>query len=197
MNIENEKSYVEKLTEELLINRKNGFMDVTDEQIEKADQFCEGYKNFLNKAKTEREAVTVTIAYAEKNGFVPFNRDVTYQPGDKIYYNNRDKSLILAVIGKDGCKNGVRMAAAHIDSPRLDLKPYPMYEANDLVLFKSHYYGGLKKYQWTTIPLSMHGRVVRRDGTFVDICLGEEPCYLILVQNKWAKYCLKPLKVKI
>ncbi len=175
MNIENEKSYVEKLTEELLINRKNGLMDVTDEQIEKADQFCEGYKNFLNKAKTEREAVTVTIAYAEKNGFVPFNRDVTYQPGDKIYYNNRDKSLILAVIGKDGCKNGVRMAAAHIDSPRLDLKPYPMYEANDLVLFKSHYYGGLKKYQWTTIPLSMHGRVVRRDGTFVDICLGEEP----------------------
>ena len=81
----------------------------------------------------------------------------------------------MAVIGKEGCKNGVRMAAAHIDSPRLDLKPYPMYEANDLVLFKSHYYGGIKKYQWTTIPLAMHGRVVRRDGTFVDIRLGEEP----------------------
>ena len=89
-----------------------------------------------------------TIAYAEKNGFVPFDREASYKAGDKVYYNNRDKSLILAVIGKEGCKNGVRMAAAHIDSPRLDLKPYPMYEANDLVLFKSHYYGGIKKYQW-------------------------------------------------
>ena len=170
-----EKTSVEKLTEELLINRKNGFMDVTDEQVKKADKFCEGYKTFLNKAKTEREAVFETIAYAEKNGFVPFDREASYKAGDKVYYNNRDKSLILAVIGKEGCKNGVRMAAAHIDSPRLDLKPYPMYEANDLVLFKSHYYGGIKKYQWTTIPLAMHGRVVRRDGTFVDIRLGEEP----------------------
>ena len=160
-----EKTSVEKLTEELLINRKNGFMDVTDEQVKKADKFCEGYKTFLNKAKTEREAVFETIAYAEKNGFVPFDREASYKAGDKVYYNNRDKSLILAVIGKEGCKNGVRMAAAHIDSPRLDLKPYPMYEANDLVLFKSHYYGGIKKYQWTTIPLAMHGRVVRRDGT--------------------------------
>ena len=94
-----EKTSVEKLTEELLINRKNGFMDVTDEQVKKADKFCEGYKTFLNKAKTEREAVFETIAYAEKNGFVPFDREASYKAGDKVYYNNRDKSLILAVIG--------------------------------------------------------------------------------------------------
>ena len=97
-----EKTSVEKLTEELLINRKNGFMDVTDEQVKKADKFCEGYKTFLNKAKTEREAVFETIAYAEKNGFVPFDREASYKAGDKVYYNNRDKSLILAVIGKEG-----------------------------------------------------------------------------------------------
>ncbi len=171
----NEKTNVDALCEELLINRKNGFFDVTEQQLKKADKFCEGYKDFLDSAKTEREAVAVTIAMAVKNGFVPFDRNAVYQPGDRVYYNNRDKSLILAVIGKDGCKNGVRMAAAHIDSPRLDLKPYPLYEANDLALFKSHYYGGIKKYQWTTIPLAMHGRIVRRDGTFVDICLGERP----------------------
>ena len=85
-----EKTSVEKLTEELLINRKNGFMDVTDEQVKKADKFCEGYKTFLNKAKTEREAVFETIAYAEKNGFVPFDREASYKAGDKVYYNNQD-----------------------------------------------------------------------------------------------------------
>ena len=92
-----------------------------------------------------------------------------------MYYNNRGKALILAVIGKDGCKNGVRIAAAHIDSPRLDLKPHPLYEESELALFKSHYYGGIKKYQWTAIPLSMHGLAVLKDGTRVEIRLGEEP----------------------
>lgn len=169
-----EKIDAEKLEKELLINRKNGFFSLTDEQVQKAEEFCEGYKAFLNKARTEREAVRETIAYAEKHGFVPFDRDAKYKPGDRVYYNNRDKSMILAVIGKQGCKQGVRMAAAHIDSPRLDLKPYPLYEANDLALFKSHYYGGIKKYQWTAIPLSMHGRVVRQDGTFVDISIGDQ-----------------------
>ena len=165
----------ETMGKELLISRKNGFFDVTDEVVGKADAFCEPYKAFLNAAKTEREAVAYAIEHAEAAGFVPFDKQKAYQPGDKVYYNNRGKAVILAIIGKNGCKDGVRIAAAHIDSPRLDLKPYPLYEQNDLALFKTHYYGGIKKYQWTTIPLAMHGRIVKRDGSFVDIRIGEEP----------------------
>lgn len=166
---------VEALTKELLISRKNGFTAVTDEEVDQADIFCEGYKDFLDQAKTEREVVTFTIAQAQKAGFVEFDRNQSYRAGDKVYYNNRNKALILAVIGEDGCQDGVRLTAAHVDSPRLDLKPYPLYEANDMALFKTHYYGGIKKYQWTTIPLAMHGRIVRQDGTYIDIRLGEEP----------------------
>lgn len=166
---------IEEMSKDLLISRKNGFFDVEDAVIEKADAFCEEYKTFLDAAKTEREAVFYAIAKAEEKGFTEFDPTKTYKAGDKVYYNNRGKAIILAVIGKNGCKNGVRIAAAHIDSPRLDLKPYPLYEKNDMVLFKTHYYGGIKKYQWTTIPLAMHGRVVKRDGTFVDISIGEQP----------------------
>lgn len=166
---------IEAMSKELLISRKNGFQEVTDDEVAKADAFCEGYKAFLDASKTEREAVEFAIAQAQKKGFVEFEQGKTYHSGDKVYYNNRGKALILAVIGEDGCKDGVRLAAAHVDSPRLDLKPYPLYEANDMVLFKTHYYGGIKKYQWTAIPLAMHGRIVRRDGTYVDIRLGEEP----------------------
>ncbi|MEE8706362.1 MAG: aminopeptidase, partial [Oscillospiraceae bacterium] len=168
------KGETKKLAEKLLINRKNGFFSVTDEQIEKADKFCEGYKKFLGASKTEREAVLSTIALAEKEGFTPYDPDKNYQAGDKVYFNNRGKAVILAVFGTKGCKNGVRIAASHIDSPRLDLKPHPLYEKDDLALLKTHYYGGLKKYQWTTIPLAMHGRICRKDGSQVDICLGEK-----------------------
>ena len=169
-----EKNGIESLTEKLLISRKNGFFDVTDEKVKKADDFCEDYKKFLDESKTERECVAYTVKLAEKNGFVPFDSTAKYKAGDKVYYNNRGKSLILAVIGKEGCKDGVRIAAAHIDSPRLDLKPYPLYEANDLALFKTHYYGGIKKYQWTALPLAMHGRIVRKDGSYIDVKIGEE-----------------------
>lgn len=165
----------EAMRKDLLISRKNGFFDVDDTVIQAADAFCEPYKAFLDAGKTEREVADYTITNAEKAGFTEFDPKKTYKAGDKVYYNNRGKAVILAVIGKNGCKNGVRIAAAHIDSPRLDLKPYPLYEANDMVLFKTHYYGGIKKYQWTTIPLAMHGRVVKRDGSFVDIRIGEEP----------------------
>lgn len=173
-NENNKNMEVENLAKELLISRKNGFLDVNDDKVEKADQFCVDYKKFLNSAKTERESVDYSIRRAEKEGFVPFDSNKKYKVGDKVYYNNRGKSLILAIIGKNGCKNGVRIAAAHIDSPRLDLKPYPLYEENDLALFKTHYYGGIKKYQWTTIPLAMHGRIVRKDGTYIDVRVGEE-----------------------
>ncbi|WP_195983554.1 aminopeptidase [Clostridium sp. D33t1_170424_F3] len=171
----NEAPDVKKLKEELLICRKNGYFQIPDEKVKKADDFCEGYKTFLDSSKIEREAVLSAVALAEKAGFSAYDAKKTYEAGDRVYYNNRGKALILAVIGKDGCKNGVRIAAAHIDSPRLDLKPHPLYEESELALFKSHYYGGIKKYQWTAIPLSMHGLAVLKDGTRVEIRLGEEP----------------------
>lgn len=170
-----EKPDTKELAEKLLVDRKNGFFSVSDSKIKKADAFCDGYKEFLENAKTEREAVTAALMIAEDAGFVPFHADKKYKAGDKVYYNNRGKSLILAVIGTEGCKEGIHIAAAHIDCPRLDLKPHPLFEKNDLAHLKTHYYGGIKKYQWTTIPLAMHGRICRKDGTHVDLRLGEEP----------------------
>ena len=161
-----EKS-AKELSEMLLNPRKNGFFKVTDEKIEKADKFCEGYKAFLNSAKTERESVEYAVAAAEKHGFVPFDPKHKYAAGDKVYYNNRGKAICLAIMGKEGCKNGVRIAAAHIDNPRLDLKPIPLYESSEMAYLKTHYYGGIKKYQWTAIPLAMHGVVVKSDGTVI------------------------------
>ena len=171
MSKKNEKKMdAKKLAKELLIPRSSGFSQVSEKELEKANEFCESYKTFLDQSKTEREAVKTAVALAEKEGFVAFDASKKYKAGDKVYYNNRGKALILAVIGKNGCKNGVR-----IDSPRLDLKPHPLYEQNELAMFKSHYYGGIKKYQWTALPLSMHGFLVKKDGSTVEISVGEEP----------------------
>ena len=169
-----EKSEGQKLREKLFYEPKHASDVISAEEVKKADGFCEEYKNFLNKAKTEREAVKYVEQKAIKNGFAPFDRDKKYNPGDKIYLNNRGKAIILAVIGKKSLKQGVRLSAAHIDSPRLDLKPNPLYEDSELALFKTHYYGGLKKYQWATIPLSLHGVIVKKDGSSVEINIGED-----------------------
>lgn len=169
-----EKEEVKKLKEKLLLNRRNGYFQYSDEKVAKAESFCERYKEFMNLAKTEREVVNYAVKAAEKEGFVPFDPDRRYQAGDRVYYNNRGKAVVFSVIGKSGCKNGVRITAAHIDSPRLDLKPHPLYEKDDIAWLKTHYYGGIKKYQWTATPLSMHGHVVLKDGTQVDIRVGEE-----------------------
>lgn len=160
--------------ENLLIERRHGYLDVSDAEMKKSDKFNEGYKDFLNRGKTERECVNYTVAAAEAAGFTAFDVGKQYEAGDKVYYNNRGKAICLAVIGKEGTKNGVRIIASHIDSPRLDLKPIPLYESNEQVLLKTHYYGGIKKYQWTAIPLSMHGKIVRCDGSELDVCIGEE-----------------------
>lgn len=169
-----DKEDVKKLKEELLLNRRNGYHQIPDEKVKKADSFCEGYKAFLNESKTEREVVRYAVAAAEAAGFVPFDPEKRYSAGDRVYCNNRSKAVMFAVIGKNGCSDGVRIAVAHIDSPRLDLKPHPLYEKDDLAWFKTHYYGGIKKYQWTAIPLSMHGHVVLKNGEQVDIRVGEE-----------------------
>ena len=163
----------EKLKEELFMNNEHTAKVIDDAEMKEAFDFCEGYKSFLNSCKTEREAAAFTVKEAEKRGFVPFDKNKHYAAGDKVYYLNRKKAVILAVIGKKSVGEGVRIAAAHIDSPRLDLKPNPLYEDTDIALFKTHYYGGIKKYQWTTIPMSLHGVVVKRDGSEVEVNIGE------------------------
>lgn len=177
-----EKSAAAQLKEKLFIKRKNGCRKVSEEVMKNADEFCEEYKNFLNNAKTEREAVAYAIEAAKTAGFEEYDRNKSYAAGDKIYVNNRGKAIMLAVIGRNGTKNGVRLGIAHIDSPRLDLKPNPLYESNDLALMKTHYYGGIKKYQWPTVPLALHGVVALKDGTAVTVNVGEDaddPCFCV------------------
>lgn len=169
-----EKSKAEELKEKLFYVPKHASEVVSQSETDKADEFCEEYKSFLNKAKTEREAVIYVLDKAKENGYVEFDRDEKYQAGDKVYYNNRGKSIILAVIGKKSLKEGIRLSAAHIDSPRLDMKQNPLYEDSDIAYFKTHYYGGIKKYQWTAIPLSLHGVVVKKDGTKAQVNVGED-----------------------
>ncbi len=169
-----EKVTAKELSKKLFANKKNGLLTVSNEEIDLAEKYCAGYKAFLNSAKTEREAVSAAIALAEKNGFVPFCRNKEYKPGEKVYFNNRGKTIALAVIGKEPCEKGINITAAHIDSPRLDLKPNPLYEEIELGLFKTHYYGGIRKYQWPTTPLALHGVFALKDGTKINVCLGED-----------------------
>ncbi len=174
MKNQHEKAQADILREQLTYKPQNGVKVLKTEEIAAADAYCEGYKAYLDDAKTEREAVTAAIALAEAKGFVPFDRTATLKAGDKVYYNNRGKALLLAVIGTRPITDGVTIAAAHIDSPRLDLKPNPLYEDSELAYFDTHYYGGIKKYQWAAIPLALHGVVVRKDGTSVQVSIGED-----------------------
>ena len=169
------------------------------EQFKKAEKFCEGYKEFLDKSKTERECVRESIRIAREAGFTEFDRDAEQYPGRKAYYNNRDKSLILVTFGAKPLSEGVRFNIAHLDSPRLDLKPFPLYEQDEIALFKTHYYGGIKKYQWGTTPLAMHGAVILKDGTKVEVSIGEkegEPQFVIsdLLIHLAGKQQERPLK---
>lgn len=165
---------VEELKKELCYKPKHAAAVISDEDIKKADEFCEGYKTFLNGAKTEREGTEIVKEEAIKRGFSEFDPYKQYKAGEKVYFVNRDKAIILAVMGKKSLTEGVKIAAAHIDSPRLDLKPNPLYESDELALFKTHYYGGIKKYQWVAIPLALHGVIVKNDGTKVTVKIGEE-----------------------
>ena len=170
-----EKKVWEARKEQLFLDKKSGYDLIDEAQVAAMNDYCEGYKAFLDEAKTEREAVDAAIALAEKQGFVPYERGMALKPGDKIYRSNRGKSLLLAVIGEASLAEGVQIGAAHIDSPRLDLKPYPLYEDGDFALMKTHYYGGIRKYQWLSIPLELHGVVIRKDGTSVQVRIGGEP----------------------
>ncbi len=175
-------SEIKELKEKLMMKERKGTSTVSKEELDLANNFCIDYKKFLDKSRTEREAVKYAVALAKENGFTEFEQDKKYNPGDRVYIVNRNKAVGLAVIGKNGTKNGVKLSIAHIDSPRIDIKPNPLYEDNGLALLKTHYYGGIKKYQWTTIPLSLYGTVVKTDGSKVEIAVGDkddDECFVI------------------
>ncbi len=177
-----EKSAADLLKEKLCMNPKHAAQILQDDEIEKADKFCEGYKKFLTQCKTEREAASFAEAAAKKAGFVPFKKSAKYKAGDRVYSVNRGKAIILAVFGKKSLSEGVKIIASHIDAPRIDLKPNPLYEDSDLALLKTHYYGGIKKYQWTAIPLAMHGVIILKNGKPLQVTIGEkenEPKFVI------------------
>ncbi len=161
--------------ESLLYHPEHGCAALPEAERRAMEGYCEDYKRYLDAARTEREAVSEAIRLAEAKGFVPLTADTALAPGSKVYWSNRGKALLLAVVGAEPLSAGAVVAAAHVDSPRLDLKQLPVYEDSELCYFKTHYYGGIKKYQWLTIPLALHGVVVRRDGAVVEVCIGEDP----------------------
>lgn len=162
-----------ELFNDLSYKRTNVYEVLTDEQSAEMEKLCDEYRNYLDAGKTERECVKESIELARSNGFKDLAELDTLKPGDKIYTVNRGKNILLAVIGTDSIFEGLNLVGAHIDSPRLDLKQNPLYESNDMALLKTHYYGGIKKYQWTAIPLAMHGVVYTQSGDKIELNIGE------------------------
>ena len=167
---------MDELKSKLLYEQRNGY-DLIDaaEQVA-CEEYCRGYMAYLNESRTEREAVIEAVKLAKRAGFVEYTPDKSgIAPGEKVYYVNRGKALLLAVGGKKPMADGCVIAAAHVDAPRLDLKQLPLYEDSELAYLRTHYYGGVKKYQWTAIPLELHGVAALKDGSTVDIVIGREP----------------------
>ena len=162
-----------ELTEKLRYENKNMFSKVDESEKKEIFDFCEEYRRFITEAKTEREFCEGTCRELEHAGFTPLEEKTSLKAGDKVYTVNRGKGVIAAVIGTEDIRNGISLVGAHIDSPRLDLKPNPLYEDGGMAFFKTHYYGGIKKYQWTAMPLAIHGVAALTDGTQIKISIGE------------------------
>ncbi len=165
---------VEDLKKELFEEAKSAFLLMSDEEIKACYDYAEDYKTFLDEGKTERESVLCSVKMLEEAGFKKYEYGMKLSAGDRIYFNNRGKNIFAGVIGTESFDKGFTVAAAHIDSPRLDLKQHPLFESDGMCFLKTHYYGGIKKYQWTAIPLALHGRVCLADGSYVDIVIGEK-----------------------
>lgn len=164
----------DELRDKLFYESKNGYDTMTEEDKAAMTAYCEDYKDFLNHGKTERLCVKYCIELAQKKGFKEYKAGMKLKKGDKVYFNNRGKAIMLAVMGKEKLDRGINLTAAHTDAPRLDLKPNPLYEDSEIAYFKTHHYGGIRKYQWVTIPLELHGVVVLGDGSSVSIDVGGE-----------------------
>ena len=154
--------------------KKNAWLKYNESQRQELFALNEGYKDFISKCKTERECALEVIKMAREEGFADLNSVDSLKPGDKVYYNNMDKAVALFVIGERPLEDGMKLLGAHIDSPRMDLKQVPLYEDTEMALLDTHYYGGIKKYQWVTLPLAIHGVVVKKDGTKITVVIGEE-----------------------
>lgn len=165
---------IKELKKELLSSKKNGYDCLAEADLTAMEEYCKAYMAYLDAGKTERLCAAETVRMAEEKGFRPYVRGMELNCGDKVYVCNRGKGVMLAHIGKKSLSEGAQIAAAHIDSPRLDLKPNPLYEENELAYFKTHYYGGIRKYQWVTIPLELHGVVVLADGKPVPVNIGAD-----------------------
>ena len=168
------KKELEELKKKLFVSKENGWLDLNNNTKQDVFSYAKGYINYLNNSKTEREIISSSKKIAEENGFKNIEKIKELKPGDKVYYINHEKSMYLAIIGKDDIEKGLNIIGAHADSPRLDLKPNPLYEDSELAFFKTHYYGGIKKYQWTTIPLAIHGVIVKANGEKVEVKIGED-----------------------
>lgn len=164
----------ENLKDRLFNKKESGWKMVDDTEKKNIFDFSKRYIDFLNVSKTEREFVKAAKKLADENGFKDIMEFESLKAGDKIYFVNRDKSMYLAIIGEESIENGLHIIGSHIDSPRLDLKPNPLVEEGKLAYFKTHYYGGIKKYQWTTIPLSIHGVIVKSNGEKIEVNIGED-----------------------
>ena len=169
----------EKLQNKLTNEFKNVWTTLDSDQTEEVFKFADEYKSFLDRGKTERECALDILAYAEKHGFVDLNllikKGTKIKPGAKVYALNRDKAIALFVIGKEGIGSGMNIVGTHIDSPRIDVKANPLYEDSEMAFLKTHYYGGIKKYQWTTIPLALHGVIIDGEGNKKNVVIGEDP----------------------
>ena len=196
--MEEKKNAGDPRREAILYRPKNGWDRISAAQEGELKRYCEDYKKFLDNSMTEREAVDSAIAMAEAKGFKPFVRGMELKAGDKVYRSNRNKAIMLAVVGSQPLDQGANICAAHIDAPRLDLKPNPLYEDAELAFFKTHYYGGIRKYQWVTIPLELHGVVALKDGSTVKVSIGggaDDPQFTIddLLPHLGAEQSKKPL----
>ncbi len=165
---------MDELRTKLFYEQKNGYDLIGTEERLAVEDYCRGYMDYLDNSRMEREAVDNAIALAEKEGFVEYKPGMALKAGDKIYKNNRGKALMLAVIGKKPLSEGAVIAGAHVDAPRIDLKQVTLYEQDEMAYFKTHYYGGIKKYQWVTIPLELHGAVALKNGEVVKVVIGRE-----------------------
>ena len=189
---------IKELKKQLLSTKKNGYDREVGVDTAAMEAYCDGYKAFLDAGKTERLCAAETVRLAEEQGYRAYVRGMDVKPGDKVYVCNRGKAVMLAHIGQKSLAEGAQIAAAHIDSPRLDLKPNPLYEDSELAYFKTHYYGGIRKYQWVTIPLELHGVVALKDGTSVAVNIGAgagDPRLVItdLLPHLGAEQSKKPL----
>jgi len=169
-----EKTDIKELKKQLFSTKKNGYDKIKQEELPLMDAYCRDYMAYLDAGKTERLCAAETIRLAEEKGYRPYVRGMEVKTGDKLYVCNRGKAVMLAHIGRKSLAEGVQIAAAHIDAPRLDLKPNPLYEESEMAFFKTHYYGGIRKYQWVTIPLELHGVVALKDGTSVQVNIGAD-----------------------